>query len=138
MQFDRALAFDQKHDSGARPQGKVHLQLLGTMVLDQTLDMLFLLGGQAATAACAHSALACIKAANALSFITLNDHANGRVTQSNCLRDPMPVHSALIGADHLPSAFMLRCRTQLASIFLFHADWMRAYARNRSIYGPDL
>jgi hypothetical protein len=108
MQLDRALALDQQHDGGPCPQGKVHFQLLGTLLLDQTLNMLFLRGSQAATTACRPSALAQSKPGHALLFIPLDDHANRGITQANFVRDPMPIHSALIGPDHLPPALMLR------------------------------
>jgi hypothetical protein len=67
------------------------------MVFDQTLNVLFLLGAQTTATAGRPSAPSHVKATNALLLIPLDDHADSAVTQTNFLRDPMPVHTALIG-----------------------------------------
>lgn len=108
------------------------------LLLDRTLNMLFLLGSQAAAAAYWPTALAYVKPTNASIFIALDAHADGSVTQANCLRDPMPIHSTLLGTDHLPPALMLRCRTQLMCALLLHVDWMRLCTQTRGSYGPNL
>jgi hypothetical protein len=120
MQRDAVLALNQLHCRRAVPQRKVHLQLFGPFVADQTPHRVFLLRTQRAIFAAAPTSLARRQRSHPFGLVAGDGLAHRREAQPYLGGNLRFRASALVAANHLSPPLVLLRRTQLPRIVVVH------------------